>query len=79
MKRLERSVARAGVLIAVLGAAVAVLPATAAAATAPLTVAASASSPCVENGTTTTYLVNTEVTCGITYTVKFPKTNAQPP
>jgi hypothetical protein len=76
LKRLERSVARAGALIAVLAAAAAVTPALASAATAPLTVAASASSPCAESGTTTTYFVNTAVTCGITYTVKSNVTGA---
>jgi hypothetical protein len=69
LKRLERSVARAGVLIAGLAAAVAVLPATASAASPPLTITASTSGP-LAAGSTTNYLANVGVTYGITYTLK---------
>jgi hypothetical protein len=64
-------VARAGVLIAGLAAAVAVLPATASAATTPppLTITASTSGP-LAAGSTTNYLANVGVTYGITYTLK---------
>jgi hypothetical protein len=75
LKRLERSVARAGALIAVLGAAVAVLPATASAVTDPLSISV-ASSQSVTSGPTTTYVANTGVTYGITYTLKSNVTGA---
>jgi hypothetical protein len=68
LKRLERSVARAGALIAVLGAAVALLPATASAATAPLTIKVAASGP-LATGSTSNYLGDVGVTYGITYTL----------
>jgi len=67
LKRLERSVARAGALIAVLGAAAAVLPATASAAT-PLTLKVTTSGP-LATGSTTNYLGDVGVTYGITYTL----------
>ncbi len=69
MKRLERSVVRAGALIAVLCAAVAVLPATASATTPPLTITVSTSGP-LATGSTTNYLGNVGVTYGVTYTLK---------
>jgi len=71
LKRLERSVARAGALIAVVAAAVAVIPATASAATPtpPLTITASTSGPLV-TGSATNFLGNVGVTYGITYTLK---------
>jgi hypothetical protein len=62
-------VARAGALIAVLGAAVAALPATASATSPPLTITASTSGP-LAAGSTTNYLANVGVTYGITYTLK---------
>jgi hypothetical protein len=69
LKRLERSVARAGALIAVVATAVAVIPATASAATPPLTITASTSGP-LATGSTTNFLGNVGVTYGITYTLK---------
>jgi hypothetical protein len=69
LKRLERSVARAGALIAVLGAAVAVLPATASAVTPPLSITVSTSGA-LAPGSTTNYLNNVSDTTGITYTLK---------
>jgi uncharacterized repeat protein (TIGR01451 family) len=71
LKRLERSVARAGVLIAVLGAAVAVLPATASATTAPLSITASTSwLPATGSIANNQYFANVGGTYGITYTLK---------
>jgi hypothetical protein len=74
LKRLERSVARAGALIVVLGAAVAVLPATAAAVTPPLSITVSTSGP-LAPGSTTDYLGDAGVTYGITYTLKAASTD----
>jgi hypothetical protein len=70
LKTIERSLARAGALIAVLGAAAAVLPATALAVTPPLTIAVTGSGYSTGTGSSAVYFDNVGVTYGITYTLK---------